>query len=192
MLMKRTLFSLFLLALLIPGWGSAEIIQKSSPEAIQTLTEESEVVFRGTCKEVKKGKITHPKTGKLIPVTITSFEVAENLKGPSTKTFEVKQIVAMSRREANRYGLFFTPSHSLFVPGQEYVLFLSEETKFGLRAVSGLGYGKFFVTKDAQGKRQVKHPKGIVGFEKKGVGKSRKGELATEVSLDQFKEQIEE
>lgn len=170
----------------------AEMVQKISPESVPSLTKKSELVFRGVCEGVRNGDVFHSKTGRPVPATIYTFQVEETFKGEHSKTREVVQLNISDRRTAQRYGLFFFPAPTVFVVGQEYILFLSEVTSLGIRSVSGLGYGKFFVTEEADGRRIVKHPKGIPGFKNQSAGKGDTTFAATEVSLDQFKEQIHE
>lgn len=173
---------------------SAEMAPVISPETVPVLTAKSDLIFRGVCDGVRDGHVKHPKTGKTLPLKIYTFQVSETFKGNRQSLQEVAQLALTDRRSAQRLGLFFIPPTTVFVPGQEYLLFLSEETSIGIRTVSGLGYGKFFVSVGNDGEKRVTHPKGIPGFQSNGVGKgdAKAGEDVVEVPLQEFTEQIRE
>lgn len=172
----------------------AEMVTVLSPETVPVLTAKSDLIFRGICDGVRDGHVKHPKTGKSLPLKIYTFRVFETFKGSLQSLREVSQLAVTDRRSTQRLGLFFPPPSTVFVPGQEYLLFLSEETSIGIRTVAGLGYGKFFVSEGSDGEKRVTHPKGIPGFQSDGAGKgaveARKS--VTEVPLEEFTGQIRE
>ncbi len=118
---------------------------------LEQLTALSEQVFVGRCVSVQQQK---DNSGR--PIQVVTFEVEEMLKGNSAKTITFRQIGYVSSEklgDAEASGIFREmPQYEI---GEEAVIFLSAPSRLGLTAPVGLFQGKFDVTTDSFGVKQV-------------------------------------
>ncbi len=112
------------------------------------------VVFTGVCTSAEASVMGRPGKSGGILVTRYTFDVSDVLKGDVPKTFSFMQWGA-TREDAARLGKAFVYGPPLFRVGNEYTVFLTSESRIGLRAPMGLGQGKFLVIRDSQGKAMV-------------------------------------
>lgn len=85
------------------------------------------------------------------PCTLATLAVTRDFIADTSGNFEVRLPGGVMSDGA---GLVLPGMPSLF-PGEEVVLFLSEESSAGLRIPVGLAQGKFRVVRDAQGERTL-------------------------------------
>ncbi|HPQ80879.1 MAG TPA: hypothetical protein PLZ86_04065 [bacterium] len=108
--------------------ASAAMADSVMPVNAAQMTEKSELVISGRCIS------SRPEVKNDINVTTSTFEVLDVVKGKvDGSTFTFSQFVFRG-----------APSYE---PGREYILFLTPESKLGLRSPVGLGQGKFMVLK---------------------------------------------
>jgi len=112
------------------------------------------VAFTGVCTKAEASVMERPGKSGGILVTRYTFDVSDVMKGDVPKTFSFTQWGA-SREDAARLGMVFIYGPPLYNVGSEYTLFLTSESRIGLRAPVGLGQGKFLVIRDAEGKAMV-------------------------------------
>lgn len=112
------------------------------------------VAFTGVCTQAEASVMGRQGKPGGILVTRYTFEVSDVLKGDVSKTFSFTQWGA-TRKDAARLGKAFVYGPPLFRVGSEYTVFLTSESRLGLRAPVGLGQGKFLVIRDPQGKAMV-------------------------------------
>lgn len=114
----------------------------------------AKVAFTGVCTKAEAGVMERPGKSGGILVTRYTFEVSDVMKGDVPKTFSFVQWGA-TRDEAARLGKAFVYGPPLYNVGSEYTLFLTSESRLGLRAPVGLGQGKFLVIRGPEGKAMV-------------------------------------
>jgi len=114
----------------------------------------ADVAFTGVCTKAEAGVMERPGKSGGILVTRYTFDVSDVMKGDVPGTFSFTQWGA-TREEAARLGKAFVYGPPLYNVGSEYTLFLTSESRLGLRAPVGLGQGKFLVIRDPQGKAMV-------------------------------------
>ena len=107
---------------------------------LKELTTGAAQVFRGRCLGAEIG--TADFAGKPIAATTYVFEVSEYLKGGGPRTLRVRQ-AGTPRRETNDLGRI--AGLPVYVPGNEYVVFLRPPSRAGLSSPSGKGRGVFIV-----------------------------------------------
>lgn len=139
----------------------------------------AEVIFTGTCVGVDAHLTQTPNGRGEVLVTTYTFLVPRDgvLKGEVPETFKFTQYGA-SREDERRLGRQITmnplPQYEV---GKEYMLFLTAESKLGLRSPIGMGQGKFSIITTSDGKKQAVNDKGNEGLfgglpETKGVKKA--------------------
>jgi hypothetical protein len=121
---------------LAAGRGSAP----AASYTLKELTNGAARVFRGLCVAAEIG--TADFAGRPIAATTYVFEVREYLKGGGPRTLRVRQ-AGTPRREPNDLGRI--AGLPVYVPGNEYVVFLRPESRAGLTSPSGKGRGVFIV-----------------------------------------------
>jgi hypothetical protein len=114
----------------------------------------ADVAFTGVCTKAEASVMERQGKPGGILVTRYTFEVSDVMKGDVSKTFSFVQWGA-TREEATRLGKAFVYGPPLYNVGGEYTLFLTSESRLGLRAPVGLGQGKFSVIRGPQGKAMV-------------------------------------
>jgi hypothetical protein len=100
-------------------------------------------VFRGRCLSAEVG--VAEIAGGRFPITTYTFAIDEYLKGSGPQTISFRQIGTPAGGPADLGRLVGLPGYS---PGQEYVLFLLPESRFGLTSPAGAGDGAFAVSGD--------------------------------------------
>lgn len=113
------------------------------PISLETVISKSDIAFKGIC-EAREVRVIYPN-GRGITVTHYSFSVSDVLKGNVPVHFEFDQYGAPSRKEAQTAGAFYAAGFVQFEPQKEYVVFLSELTRLGVRAPIGMYEGVFDV-----------------------------------------------
>jgi len=112
----------------------------------------ADVAFTGVCTKAEAGTVERPK-GSIL-VTRYTFAVSDALKGDVAGTFSFTQWGA-TREDAARLGKPFVYGPPLYDVGKEYTLFLTSESRLGLRSPVGLAQGKFEVIRGPEGKAMV-------------------------------------
>ena len=113
---------------------------RAASYTLKELTSGAAQVFRGRCVGAEIG--TADFAGKPIAATTYVFEVGEYLKGGGPRTLRVRQ-AGTPRRESNDLGRI--AGLPVYVPGNEYVVFLRPPSRAGLTSPSGKGRGVFIV-----------------------------------------------
>lgn len=120
----------FAVALVAAGLlaASSGLADSVVPINAAQMAEKADIVLSGKCIS-SKAEVKND-----INVTTSTFEVLEVVKGKvAGPTFTFSQFVFRG-----------APSYE---PGKEYLLFLTPESRLGLRSPVGLGQGKFMVLK---------------------------------------------
>lgn len=141
--MRRSLRSLMLLALCVPG--SLALAQRSVPLTLEKMVRQAGVIVHGRVVATETGR--DPRTG--LPATWTTVEVRENFYGAPSSTVRYKQF-------GGTVDGIVTPTPDLprLAEGEEVVLLLyppSEEA--GFQSPVGLAQGIFRVRESRAGKR---------------------------------------
>lgn len=108
------------------------------PVSLDELIDTSAVAFEGTCVDNRSAR--DPATG--LPVTYTTFEVRDVLKGDVGRTHVIKQVGGALENENLTYRVQGVPT---FTPGEDYVVFLAGVSAQGFSSPMGLGQGRFTV-----------------------------------------------
>lgn len=112
------------------------------------IVQRSENIFIGTCVDVKAVDVAL-KNGH-IPATEYTFEIEQGLKGAATKTNRY------TFRVVGRYGKNIEPAKNTtyqidgmpsYIPGERYVLFMTQPSELGLSVPVGLMQGSFEIHK---------------------------------------------
>lgn len=125
------------------------------PLPLKEISQRSELIFRGRCEKKISESVTHPKSGKEIPVTVYFFSTQEVVKGEAGSKMEVRQLAVRSSREAYSLGIYGPFGGVSLDVGKEYLLFLGAPSSLGVRSVIGGSGGKFSITKNHEGKEVV-------------------------------------
>jgi hypothetical protein len=159
--LKRHITACFAASLiLLAFWaGSAQASQIVLINMDQMMN--APVIFTGKCVGAEAKALE--TGGRTLPVTTYTFEVTDSIKGDVPATFSFTHLGA-SRADSARLGLGYVPGMPHFEVGKEYTVFLTSETKLGLRGVMNLGAGKFNMVKGSDGKAQVVNDYGNKGL----------------------------
>jgi hypothetical protein len=113
---------------------------RAASYTLKELTNGAARVFRGRCVGAEIG--TADFAGKPIVATTYVFQVSEYLKGSGPGTLRVRQAGSPRRQGSDLGRIAGLP---VYVPGNEYVVFLRPESRAGLTSPSGKGRGVFIV-----------------------------------------------
>ncbi len=120
------------------------------PTDLKQLAKQSDLVFKGVCKEKRQDSIFWPKLGRQVPIIVYRFEVKDAIKGNPSSVVEFKQWAFRSRGEAIQFGFLAPVSTASFEKEKTYLLFLGELSENGFRSViGGAGNGVFEVVQEA-------------------------------------------
>ena len=108
---------------------------------LQEMAQRAQRVFQGRCVGVR---VEHDSVLGL-DVTIAEFEVARAAKGVAERQATVRML-------GGRQGASI-PGRPEFALGDEVVLFLYGESRYGLTSPVGMGQGAFKVITDKQGRK---------------------------------------
>lgn len=186
--LKRVLVVVALL-LGVLGLSSGASPSMVAPLDLKEISKEAEIVFRGLCTEAKSSRITHPKTGKELPVVTYLFTVKESVKGDAGGSLEVKLLGFKTRREAFQIGYYGPLQTESLEVGKEYLLFLGPVNVMGVRSLMGDGDGKYLIERDAQGKATVKSRWGMGTGP--GAGKALQKGSPQPVFYEEFKKGVQ-
>ncbi len=114
----------------------------------------ADVAFRGKLVSADASLMQREGHKGTMLITTFTFDVTDVLKGNLPSTFSYKQFGA-SREDAKRLGKAFIYGPPTYEVGKEYLVFLTKETKLGLRAPIGLKSGQFHVIEQSDGKAMV-------------------------------------
>lgn len=123
--------------------ASAQIFRRNVAE----LLRDANRVFSGKCTSVR----TELDTTLNKPVTIATFSVTKKIKGEMGDTVVIRQF---GGKVKGGFPLMLSGMPSYKV-GEEVILFLHGESRYGLSSPVGLLQGKFLVTKDKKTGRKV-------------------------------------
>lgn len=159
----------------------------------------ADIAFRGICRSKEESTVSHPKTGKEVPITVYTFVVDEVFKGePDRPLQEVRQLRIASRQEGWRVGILAPVAPAVFEVGKEYFVALGSPSILGTRSVLGGSEGKILIESDREGKKAVVHPGGVQGMEGKPRLTLQKGEIREElirprvIDYGEFSEKVRE
>jgi hypothetical protein len=119
------------------GWPSQAGALTVLPVSIAEMTDKAELIFNGICTAVEPGRVTLPNSTVTVPTTKITFGTITWLKGSEPDPFSFQQ---WANKELPVYEV-----------GKEYTVFLSKESKIGVRTTIGLGQGKFTTIQGADG-----------------------------------------
>jgi hypothetical protein len=117
------------------------------PLYVDELIDSSAVAFEGTC--VANRTERDPQTN--LPVTYTTFEVRDVLKGSVDRTHVIKQIGGALVEEGIEHRV---PGIPRFNVGEDYVVFLAGVSDAGFSSPLGLAQGRFTIRHEG-GRRLV-------------------------------------
>ena len=119
---------------------------------IAELTGEADLIVQANVVSARVEP--HPQFKNLMTVLVT-LEVTDTLKGSTRKTMQFRQYIwdPRDRLDAARYA-----------KGQELLLLLGPESRYGLRSPVGLEQGRFRITRDATGQIVAVNGKGNAGL----------------------------
>jgi len=131
--------SILLLLLLLGVPASAQRGAQTITRNLTELVNEADVVVQGFIRSARVEP--HPQLSNLMTALIT-VEVSDTLKGPARKTLQFRQYIwdPRDQLDAARYA-----------KGQEVLLLLGPQSRYGLRSPVGLDQGRFQVVRDASG-----------------------------------------
>jgi hypothetical protein len=121
--------------------------------SVEEMAQRADKIFVGSCL-----KTEHSVTDQGVPVLEVSFAVHEAIKGTIAGTVTFRQIDPTSQGLTSGPGLWSAASLAgvpTYLVGEEVLLFLAEESGFGLTAPVGLFQGKMPVTATAAGKKVI-------------------------------------
>ena len=103
------------------------------------LTGEADLIVQG---HVISARVEpHPQFQNLMTVVV-SVQVSDSLKGTAPKVLQFRQYIWDIRDRATKAG---------YAKGEELLLLLGPESRYGLRSPAGLEQGMFRITQDASG-----------------------------------------
>lgn len=119
---------------------------------LNVLTDNSELIFRGTVLSVRPGTVK--VGGSELPTTTYTFEVSETFKGDVTAEKDQRRYVAItmvgSVKGPEQNGDVMRFDRFRDVPrlekGAEYLLFTTAQSQYGLSVTVGLAQGCFDIT----------------------------------------------
>ncbi|MFH1652761.1 MAG: hypothetical protein ABIE74_01765 [Pseudomonadota bacterium] len=163
---------------------------QSFPVNLEQMTDRADVIFEGKCIKSEGVTILKALFPNGLDATKYTFTVGKVLKGTLKQGEEFVFMMAGGDKEKSiiQHQPFVIGAPK-FLAGSEYMLFLTPESKWGLRSPIGLGHGKFDVTTKGNTKevRNIYNNKGLfkdVPTTKVGKGISLKS--AGPISLDEF------
>ena len=109
--------------------------------SVAELTKSAEKIFRGRC--VSAWTETADFKGRPLAATAYTFEVSDYLKGGGPVTLTFRQAGTPDRGVSD---LGRVAGLTVFVPGNEYVVFLRPVSKAGLTSAAGRGRGVLLVS----------------------------------------------
>jgi hypothetical protein len=119
---------------------------------LKGLVEVAQRVFSGKCVSVSEGVRDLVNGGKLYYTEYT-FEVEENLKGDVGSAVTFRQFGWANPRQVDDSRAIFPGMLAMpnYREGENYLLFLIGDSRFGLTSPAGLTQGAFLVEKDPDG-----------------------------------------
>ena len=114
------------------------------PIGLDEMHQQAELIFHGRC--LKNWSKRDPQLNQI--VTMTTFELIDNIKGNAKSLHTIKQIGG--KLPGNLvYKVQGVPT---FKVGEEYIIFLLKKSKLGFSSPVALSQGKFSILKSAIGK----------------------------------------
>lgn len=131
---------LFTFAVAFAGSGATAVLTVTP---LAELTAGAGKIVRGRCVA---RRVEEQHVGGLpVRVTVYRFEVREYLKGHGAAVFDFRQVGTPEGGPADLGRLVGLP---VYVPGDEYVLFLLRESTAGLTSPAGAGEGAFLLREE--------------------------------------------
>jgi len=127
-------------ALVVAATASAQQGALTIPRNLDQLTASAALIVRGRVVSAVVEK--HPELTALDTVVVT-LRVADVLKGESAGTYTFRQYVWHYRDRLSGAG---------YRKGQDLLLLMNPESRYGLTSPVALGQGRFVVTRDAAGR----------------------------------------
>lgn len=119
---------------------------------LNELTAGAGRIVHGRIAEVRRG--VHPDYSH-IAVTFVTLDVVETLKGAAAGRITFMQFAGATQGQAHNYHL------PKYMVGEEVVLFLYPESRYGFTSPVGEGQGKFLVSNDLRtGRRALMNERG--------------------------------
>jgi hypothetical protein len=138
-------------ALLIFGFFSAPVSAISRQVSLSEMANGAGRVLYGRVAEVRNG--THPDYSH-IAVTFVTLDVIEMIKGSAAPRITFMQFAGAQGQGRN----FHLPGYA---PGEEVLLFLYPESRYGFTSPVGEGQGKFVISNDPRtGRRALLNERG--------------------------------
>jgi len=122
------------------------------PHALDQLTQQADVIFRGSVISTKVEP--HPRLTNLMTVVV-SMRVAETMKGLPRKSIEFRQYIWDRRDQLDA---------AQYSKGEELVLFLGPVSEYGLTSPVGLEQGRFRVLRGNGGQVLAVNGRGNLGL----------------------------
>ena len=113
------------------------------PMSLAEIIETADRVFVGKCIDVRTGRDEHG-----LPVTYISFSVIETIKGNTGRVVTIKTI-------GGGPGTLQLADMPTFREGEEVLLFLYPESRYGFTSPVGLYQGKWTVKSTPSGTKQL-------------------------------------
>ena len=145
--MKKNRFTFFVTAVLLVGLVFNARINNISATTLlhrnaEELTSLANKIFMGICTSVKEKAIDISGESHMVCTEYT-FNILNGIKGVGSNTIKLRQL-----GKANGVGsIIGMPNYE---KGRKYILFLRNESRYGLASPIGLGQGTFqIINKDA-------------------------------------------
>ncbi|MGH9555872.1 MAG: hypothetical protein ACRD2Y_08630 [Terriglobales bacterium] len=148
--LKRFLLLLVAVLLAAPAW--AQRGARTYSVNLSQLTEQAAVIVRGNVISARVEK--HPEFKNLHTVVVT-VRVKEALKGETGDPFTFRQYIWDIRDRYDAAG---------YKKGQELLLLMNRENKYGFSSPTGLEQGRFRIFRDREGREVVVNGHDNVGL----------------------------
>lgn len=160
---------------LIPSSAYAQLLVRQVNLA--ELSQRAGVIVRGRVVEVRRE--AHPDYPN-IPTLVVTLEVLDNIRGVVDQHFSFRQYLDEIQLQAGapEEKSVATSGYAKhgYAAGQELLLFLYANSRYGLTSPMGSGQGRFRVLRDRQGRRVVLNDFGNRGlFQDVGAAAQRAG-----------------
>lgn len=144
---KSFVFFLLFLFVQVPASQSRDI-------NLEQLVSKADAIFSGRCISAKEETIKSDQFPSGIVTTRYFFQVEKSIKGAAVAGKEFSfAVTGGSKPKEGQPAVMGMPR---FSEGKDYLLFLTSESKLGVRAPIGLWHGKFDVVEEG-GKMVVKN-----------------------------------
>jgi len=164
---------LALLACAVPAQAQFLVRQVNLAE----LTQRAEFIVEGRVVEVRReGHPDYPN----VPTLLVTLEVLDNIRGAAGERFSFRQYLDEIELQTARPGeapvAVGKYSKHGYAVGQELLLFLYPNSRYGLTSPIGAGQGRFRVMRDREGRRTVLNDFGNRGlFQDVAAGAQKAG-----------------